>query len=255
MLANLAVLALPLLAAAKRSQLTFGTAVAPVQESTSTLPPYEWLASSNIRPCPHAEYSLAQLQDAAIATFGEPAVWRCVAGKLTSVFWSENEDLTSSCPETGIKWFSAGAEPQAVVASPPTGEVILEVVVNGTKKGCLGEGGMWSLLPPCAAFNVTSFNETTPESYAAVPNNFTLTGVKGPCSAAKGVFACKNASTPSFFQSEPEASLLVFNLTSQFYAPLVPVIPWMKLPILTTPKLGSVNVTIEYSPAPIPPVA
>lgn len=106
-----------------------------------------------------------------------------------------------------------------------------------------------------AAFNITQYN-TTAVNTTVTLNNFTLETTEGFCSGEKGVFSCsKKVLVPSYFQADLNSSSLVFNATGDFYAPMVPVIPWMKLPVLTTFKLGNVNVTLSYSAAPeVPPV-
>ncbi|KAM0749993.1 hypothetical protein T439DRAFT_326871 [Meredithblackwellia eburnea MCA 4105] len=259
-------LALAAVASAKRSQLTFGDA-SPSWISSSdlvsdiSLPAYEWITAHGLRPCPKKSLSLAQLQKVAVDTFGEEAVWNCVGNVLSSVWWSgEAGHTVSTCPKTGIKWLPLSYKTQTTKASPPTGAIIINVVnaTTGVQTGCLGDKGMWSL-GACGVFNVTSYNETvvdTPATLASflVPNNFTLSTIAGNCSAAKGVFSCKNLTVPSFFQSNASESLISFNASTAFFSPFAPMGPWMKMPILTKAKLSTVNVSLSYTAAPAPPL-
>lgn len=263
MLFRLALCAVPLLVAAtpaKRPQVAFGGSDSnSLSLPTAALPAFEWLTAEEIKPSLHSTYSLSELQRAAQATFGEDAVWHCLQGALTAVFFSDETTMKSSCPDFGIKWLPDFKHSDIGFAEPPTGEIIIEVVnaTTGVKTGCLGEGMMWTL-GACGAFNVTSFNETTPVNstyWMSTPNNFTLTGIKGPCGAEKGVFACKALAVASFFQVDLDTSFLIFNGTADFYSPFAPMGPWMKLPILTAGKLGMVNVSLTFSPAPPAPPA
>lgn len=51
-----------------------------------TLPTYSWLTASGITPDYSATYTLQQLQDVAIANFGQEAVWDCQNGALNQVW-------------------------------------------------------------------------------------------------------------------------------------------------------------------------
>ena len=120
-----------------------------------------------------------------------------VRGSLqTGEFVPADPDGTkSTCPATGIKYLPKGSgstppgttttigtgvpQPTAPPGTPFSGKGYLNVLVNGSKKGCIISKGSWYTTGTCATFTA-----------ASVDTGFTLSSSKGKCAIVGGALSC-----------------------------------------------------------------
>jgi ribonuclease T2 len=125
-----------------------------------------------------------------------------VRGPLqTGEFVASDPDGTkSTCPQTGIKYLpkngggstppgttttvaTGTGAPQPTSTSAPgtpfSGRGFLNVLINGSKKGCIIGKGSWYTTGTCATFTATS-----------VDKGFTLSSSKGKCGIVGGALTC-----------------------------------------------------------------
>ncbi|KAF1843849.1 ribonuclease T2 [Cucurbitaria berberidis CBS 394.84] len=180
------------------------------------LPSYEWLKAAGIEPSTDKTWTFAQIQSALAAKRpGVEVTLGCKSGALNEIWYhydvrgslqtgefvaSDPDGTKSTCPQSGIKYLpkNGGSTPPrttTTVASPqPTstsapgtpfsGRGYLNVLVNGSKKGCIISKGGWYATGTCATFTASS-----------VDNGFTLSSSKGKCGIISGALTCDNTVT------------------------------------------------------------
>ncbi|KAF2025522.1 ribonuclease T2 [Setomelanomma holmii] len=178
-----------------------------------TLPSYDWLSAAGIVPSTTQTYTTAAIQSAIAAKRpGVSVTLGCSSGALNEIWYhydvrgslqtgefvAANPDGTkSTCPATGIKYLpksgssspttTAGGGTPTATSSPGTpfdGKGNLNVIVNGSKNGCIIGAGTWYTTGTCATFTATSAG-----------SGFTLTSSKGKCGIVGGALTCGSSVT------------------------------------------------------------
>ena len=180
------------------------------------LPSYEWLKAAGIEPSTDKTWTSTQIQSALAAKRpGVDVTLGCKSSALNEIWYhydvrgslqtgefvpSDPDGTKSTCPQTGIRYLpkNGGSTPTgttSTVGSPaPTstsapgtpfsGRGTLNVLVNGSNKGCIISKGTWYTTGTCATFTATS-----------VDNGFTLTSSKGKCGIVGGALSCDSTVT------------------------------------------------------------
>jgi ribonuclease T2 len=175
------------------------------------LPSYQWLAAAGIEPSTSKTYTFSAIQSAlAVNRPGVQVTLGCKSGVLNEIWYhydvrgslqtgefvaSDPDGTKSTCPQTGIKYLpkggsstpppgttttSAGTQPTSAPGTPFSGKGYLNVLVNGSKKGCIIGKGAWYTTGTCATFTATSTGDS----------GFTLTSSKGKCGVVGGALSC-----------------------------------------------------------------
>ncbi|GAA5915732.1 ribonuclease T2 [Sporobolomyces salmoneus] len=197
----------------------------------TSLPTYSWLSAAGIIPSTTKTYTLAQLQAVAKENFGYEAVWNCQNGALNEVWWgyvskgpiaggqlipTSPIGSGSTCPDTGIQYLPKNSTSTGGGSSGggSTGtKSFLNVLVDGTKNGCLISNGKWYTTGTCAGYEITPSSDDS--------SSFTLTTSKGSCSVTSaGEISCADGNTAAVF-SKDSNNYLTYSSSSDFYAPQV----------------------------------
>lgn len=190
-----------------------------------TLPSYQWLAAAGITPSTTQTYTFSQIQAAlAVNRPGVQVTLGCKSGVLNEIWYhydvrgslqtgefvaSDPDGTKSTCPQTGIQYkpknggggggsnppgttttvTSGVPQPTSAPGTPFSGRGFLNVMINGSKKGCIIGKGTWYTTGTCATFTATP-----------VDSGFTLSSSKGKCGIVGGAFSCDGSvSSPSGF--------------------------------------------------------
>jgi ribonuclease T2 len=187
------------------------------------LPSYQWLKAAGIEPSTSKTYTFSAIQAALAANRpGVQVTLGCKSGVFNEIWYhydvrgslqtgefvaSDPDGTKSTCPQTGIKYLPKGGgstpppgttttagtpQPTAAPGTPFSGKGYLNVLVNGSKKGCIIGKGTWYTTGTCATFTAAS----------AANDGFTLTSSKGKCSVVGGALSCDGSvSTATGFTS------------------------------------------------------
>jgi ribonuclease T2 len=179
-----------------------------------SLPSYEWLKAAGIEPSTSKTYTFSAIQAAIAAKRpGVQVTLGCKSGALNEIWYhydvrgplqtgefvaADPDGTKSTCPQTGIKYLpkngggstppgttttAATGAPQPTSTSAPgtpfSGRGYLNVLINGSKKGCIIGKGTWYSTGTCATFTATSAD-----------TGFTLSSSKGKCGIVGGALTC-----------------------------------------------------------------
>jgi ribonuclease T2 len=183
------------------------------------LPSYQWLKAAGIEPSTSKTYTFSAIQAAlAVNRPGVEVTLGCKSGALNEIWYhydvrgplqtgefvaADPDGTKSTCPQTGIKYLpknGGGSTPPGTTTTvgtgvpqptstsapgtPFSGRGNLNVLVNGSKKGCIIGKGTWYTTGTCATFTATS-----------VDTGFTLTSSKGKCGIVGGALTCDGTVT------------------------------------------------------------
>ena len=224
-------------------------------ELFKNLPTWTRLAASAIVPSESRTYTSEEIQNDLRRRHGASVTLRCHNGALDEIWYhfdvrgsaqtgewvaAEPDGAKSSCPDTGIKYLPK--DPKSIptstkkisttttqtvdptstsTAAPFTGAGFLQVIANGTPKGCLISDGTWYTSGTCATFHAEDDpSEVTEEG--TKDHVFTLTSSKGPCGFIDSALSCgRNVGKQDIF-SAGEGGFLALKKNTTFFAESVP---------------------------------
>jgi ribonuclease T2 len=194
------------------------------------LPSYEWLKAAGIEPSTTKTYTFSQIQAAlAVNRPGVEVTLGCKSGVFNEIWYhydvrgslqtgefvaSDPDGTKSTCPQTGIKYLPKGGgstppgatttvgtgvpQPTSAPGTPFSGRGYLNVLINGSKKGCIISKGAWYTTGTCATFTATS-----------VDSGFTLSSSKGKCGIVGGALTCDGSVTSATGFTNADGTLAV----------------------------------------------
>ena len=220
------------------------------------LPTYTTLETAGIIPDPSKTYTRTEIQDALQEMHGAPVSLGCRRGALDEVWYhfdvkgsiqsgifvaAEPVGGKSTCPVTGIRYVpknptsiptTTGRQTRTTTRTaiptstdPPgqafTGAGFLQVLMDGSPKGCLISDGSWFTSGTCGTYHAED-DASDATDLSADDHMFTLTSSKGPCGFIDGSFKCgRSVGKQDIFHSA-EGGLLALKTNTTFYAEKVP---------------------------------